>query len=272
MKSLRGKLAFSYGLLIVTIFAVSAWSVHHLVTLGGAIEVILINNYKSILAAENMKEALERQDSAATFLIAGYGDRARKQFQENAERFTREFELAFANITEEGEGEIIAGIGNRYWEYRSTLENFLNTPTANPSERSRIYFEQLEPAFTAIKGRLDDLLRLNQEAMVAANDRAIAVSKQARISAAGIAALALVLGIVIAWRFTRSVVNPISALAKKARKIGEGDFDQHIEVSSKDEIGVLANEFNRMLTRLRDLRKSDYGRLLLEQEKSDAVL
>jgi hypothetical protein len=35
---------------------------------------------------------------------------------------------------------------------------------------------------------------------------------------------------------------------------------------------VLAAEFNRMLARLRDHRKSDYGRLLIEQKKSDAVI
>src|SRR4029079_276870 len=34
----------------------------------------------------------------------------------------------------------------------------------------------------------------------------------------------------------------------------------------------LAAEFNRMLARLRDHRKSDYGRLLIEQKKSDAVI
>src|ERR1700693_4102025 len=61
-------------------------------------------------------------------------------------------------------------------------------------------------------------------------------------------------------------------LAEKAKRVGEGDFDQHISVSSKDEIGVLATEFNRMLVRLRDLRKSDYGRLLIEEKKSDAVI
>ena len=67
MSGLKQKLAFSYGLLIIVIFAVSAWSIYHMVTLGRAIDVILINNYKSILAAENMKEALERQDSSALF-------------------------------------------------------------------------------------------------------------------------------------------------------------------------------------------------------------
>jgi PAS domain S-box-containing protein len=75
-----------------------------------------------------------------------------------------------------------------------------------------------------------------------------------------------------AWRFTTYVVDPISLLAEKAKLVGEGDFDQHLVVSSSDEIGVLATEFNRMLVRLRDLRRSDYGRLLIEQKKSDAVI
>ncbi len=61
-------------------------------------------------------------------------------------------------------------------------------------------------------------------------------------------------------------------LAEKAKRVGEGDFDQHISISSEDEIGVLATEFSRMLVRLRDLRKSDYGKLLIEQKKSDAVI
>src|SRR4051794_1360040 len=83
MKSLRRKLAFSYGLLIVFTLAVSAWGIYHLVHLGRAVDVILVNNYKSILAAENMKEALERIDSSAMFFVASHADKARQQFTEN---------------------------------------------------------------------------------------------------------------------------------------------------------------------------------------------
>jgi signal transduction histidine kinase len=49
-------------------------------------------------------------------------------------------------------------------------------------------------------------------------------------------------------------------------------LDQHIDIHSHDEIGVLAAEFNRMAARLRGVRQSDYWRLLLEQKKSDAVI
>ncbi len=273
MNSLRQKLALSYGLLIIVIFAVSAWSVYHLVGLGRAIDVILVNNYKSILAAENMKESLERQDSAAMFFIANHPDKARQQFEANSRRFSQEFEIAANNITEKGEPEIIYDINAKYQSYRSELESFINpAATLTASEQSDIYFERLEPQFIAIKERLDDLLRLNQQAMIAANNRAISVSRRAEISTIAAAALALTLALIFAWRFTRYVVTPISILSQKARRIGEGDLDQHINISSKDEIGVLAREFNRMLLRLREMRKSDYGRLLVEQKKSDAVI
>ena len=273
MNSLRRKLTFSYGLLIITIFAVSAWSIHHLVQLGRAIDVILINNYKSIIAAENMKEALERQDSAAMFFIAGHEDKARQQFEASSRSFRQEFEVAANNITEPGEPEIVADIDSKYRAYRSHLEEILKPPsTITSAEQSKIYFERQEPEFLALKAKLDDLLHLNQQAMVAANNRAISVSRRAEISTAATALLAITMALIFAWRFTRYVVDPISALAGKAKRIGEGDFEQYISVSSRDEIGVLAAEFNRMLVRLRDHRKSDYGRLLIEQKKSDAVI
>lgn len=273
MNSLRGKLAVSYTVLIVIILAVSGWPIYHLVHLGRSVDVILVNNYKSILAAENMKEALERIDSSAMFFVAYHSEKARRQFAENVKNFEDEFRVAADNITEPGEDQIVAEINTRYSGYKKEIERFLNNPRGpSNAEQSGIYFERLEPGFLGIKAKLDDLLHLNQQAMVSASKRAQAESLRTEVSTAIVAALGLVLALVFAWRFTTYVVGPVSLLAEKAKLIGEGDFDQHIDVSSKDEIGLLATEFNRMLVRLRDLRKSDYGRLLIEQKKSDAVI
>ncbi len=273
MNSLRRKLAFSYGLLIIVIFAVSAWNIYHLVHLGRAIDIILVNNYKSIIAAENMKEALERQDSAAMFFIASHTEQARQQFEDNAAKFDREYQVAASNLTEVGEAEIVADIEAKYRTYRADLNSFLSSSSRKvPADLSADYFDRLGPDFLALKNRIDDLLQLNQQAMLRANDSAIAVSKRAEISTGLMAGFALTLAVIFAWRFTKYIVSPISALTDKARRIGEGDLDQYIDTSSRDEIGVLASEFNRMAARLRDLRRSDYGRLLVEQKKSDAVI
>src|SRR5712692_5387829 len=189
MNGLKQKLAFSYGLLIIVIFAVSAWSIYHMVTLGRAIDVILVNNYKSILAAENMKEALERQDSAVMFFIAGHPQNAREQFETNRQKFANEFEIAANNITEPGEAEIVDDIRTKYQTYGKDLEGIL--ARSQSGELSNFYFQRLAPEFLAIKDKLDELLHLNQRAMVAANDRAVSVARRAEISTAVTAALAL---------------------------------------------------------------------------------
>jgi signal transduction histidine kinase len=273
MKSLKEKLALSYALLIVIILAVSGWAIYHLVHLGRSVDVILVNNYKSILASENMKEALERIDSSAMFLVASHTEKAKAQFAESEKKFEDNYRVAADNITEPGEAEIVSDIKNRYAAYRQAIQSFFdNKRKLTVDQQSADYFGHLEPAFLGLKDRLDDLLHLNQRAMVLASERAQAESLEAEVSTAIVAALGLALALGFAWRFTTYVVGPISLLAQKAKLIGEGDFDQHIEVSSRDEIGMLANEFNRMLVRLRDLRKSDYGKLLIEQKKSDAVI
>lgn len=272
MNSLRKKLIASYGILIAIIFAVSAWSIYHLVNLGRAIDVILVHNYKSILAAENMKEALERQDSSAQFFLSGYTDKARQQFTANAAKFDEQYQLAASNITEKGEDKIVADISAMYTSYRRELETFLASPNARQSSEVDTYFQHLEPDFLALKNRLDDLLHLNQQAMLDANDRALSQSWQAEVSMAMLALFALIVALIFAWRFTDSIVRPITIVSDKAKLIGEGDFTQHINIQSNDEIGALAAEFNRMAVRLRDLHQSEQWQILLERKKSDAVI
>jgi hypothetical protein len=125
MRSFRQKLITSYGLLIVVIFAVSAWSIYHLVSLGRAIDVILVNNYKSIVAAERMKEALERLDSAALFFIAGQAEKSRQQFAGNARQFEEEYRAAAGNVTETGEAQILVDIEAQYAAYKAGLGGFI---------------------------------------------------------------------------------------------------------------------------------------------------
>lgn len=273
MGNLKQKLLFSYGLLILVIVVVCLWGTYHFSRLGRAVDTILVNNYQSIVAAENMKEALERQDSAVLFWNAGQVEKASVQFSGNRQKFLNELKVAANNITEPGEKEIVSDIQKRYSAYTQEVERILSSAGAIvAADRSTYYFRQLEPAFLGLKSKLDVLLRLNQQAMLRASDQALAQSRWAQTSMAIFALLASGLALMFAWRFTAYVVQPISSFTDKAKRISEGDFDQHIEIQAQDEIGVLAAEFNRMAARLRDFRKSEYGRLLLEQKKSDAVI
>jgi signal transduction histidine kinase len=80
------------------------------------------------------------------------------------------------------------------------------------------------------------------------------------------------LGLYFAAQFSYLVVHPITRLARSAKEISGGNLDQQIDVRSRDEVGQMAREFNRMAVRLREFHESAAGRVMLEEGLSDAVL
>jgi nitrate/nitrite-specific signal transduction histidine kinase len=64
-----------------------------------------------------------------------------------------------------------------------------------------------------------------------------------------IALLAAILSLFLA----RTITTPLAGLVKTAMQVADGDIQQEAEVGRRDEIGVLAEAFNRMTHRLREL-------------------
>lgn len=70
------------------------------------------------------------------------------------------------------------------------------------------------------------------------------------ISLVGIT-LALIL--VVSVLINRLVVKPINNLVSVIDKVGKGDLSANIKVKSKDEIGLLGNNFNKMIENMRNM-------------------
>ena len=62
----------------------------------------------------------------------------------------------------------------------------------------------------------------------------------------------LLLAIATSVLLARRLVRPIESIQAAAAKIGSGSLNQRIEIPSNDELGALAEEFNRMAARLQE--------------------
>lgn len=107
------------------------------------------------------------------------------------------------------------------------------------------YFLGREPprnpgsAFDPNRAQLDFLQRVNQTLILAA---------------LGAAALALIMGVLLA----RSLSHPLQELTQATRAVAQGDLTLQVPVRSQDELGQLASAFNQMSTQLgraRDQRR-----------------
>ena len=77
-----------------------------------------------------------------------------------------------------------------------------------------------------------------------------------------------VIVIPIAWIVSQRIVTPIMRIASASRAIGEGDFDQEIAVTSGNEVGILAEEFNSMRNGL----KFAIDKVTKEEKKMTAIV
>ncbi|MBR3866580.1 MAG: HAMP domain-containing histidine kinase, partial [Butyricicoccus sp.] len=62
--------------------------------------------------------------------------------------------------------------------------------------------------------------------------------------------VALLVGAIAAWTLSRRLTDSLTALTGAARAITAGDLEQRVPVTSRDEIGQLASDFNEMTDRL----------------------
>ncbi|HXA95448.1 MAG TPA: methyl-accepting chemotaxis protein, partial [Candidatus Dormibacteraeota bacterium] len=73
---------------------------------------------------------------------------------------------------------------------------------------------------------------------------------------AGVAAAAVLAGVIFAQRITR----PVNALMSVAERVGRGDLSQLVAVTSRDELGQMAVTFNDSIVRLRSLVQTEADR------------
>ncbi|MFT3692236.1 MAG: ATP-binding protein [Kofleriaceae bacterium] len=232
--------------------------------LGRGAETILKDNYRSVLAAQRMKEAAERVDSGVVFMVVGRSDQGLTQIRENLAKFETELSAQEQNITEPGERDATTKLRAAWTDYQAAVL------AAKPD--SQVYFDKLLPKFLTVKDAADAVLTMNQDAMMTKSDRAEALATRSNTTLLLVSIAGLVVALVAAAVLTTRVLRPLNVLGQTARRLGEGDLVVRARVASKDEIGELARELNTMAEHLQKYRDSSLGELLEAQLAAQATI
>ncbi|WP_027340657.1 ATP-binding protein [Halonatronum saccharophilum] len=271
--SLKTKILFGYMAIIMIIIVLVIWSINNFMRLNKAIDAIMEENYRSVIAAEEMREAVERQDSAQLIFIFGQEKKALDIFQANKLEFTKNLARAEDNITIEGEENIITTINKEYQEYLSMfLDLRVILEEDNEEMVQNYYLNEIIPQFEDVKSGIRDLLIINQDHMKSAQQNANNNAMQAIYSTIVISIVVVLLALVFGFYISNIIIRPIKELTEKAKDIAEGDLEQTIDISKNDEIGQLASEFNSMSRSLKDYEDMNVNKLISEKSKSDAIV
>jgi Signal transduction histidine kinase involved in nitrogen fixation and metabolism regulation len=271
--TLKRKILVGYGIIFTLMVIVFAWAIVNLVSLGKATNAILSENYRSILAAGNMIEMLERQDSAILLMASGEGRKGIAQFRENEVPFLEWLARAKDNITIEGEAELVRSIERAYVAYR---QYFFALAEGHAIGESRLppgeYQRNAFPLFEKVRSLCIELRTLNEKTMYTASFKAGSLSTRAIWSTAVVASVSLLLAFFFSLLLAERITRPIRNLMDASRKITSGDYDVQVPVQTGDEIGHLGNEFNAMTKQLKRYHEMNIDQLVSERNKGEAII
>jgi NtrC-family two-component system sensor histidine kinase KinB len=273
--TLRQRIIFAHVPLVCLLAVIGATGVVLLHQVGERIEDILRENYVSVVAMVGLSEAVERIDSSFQFALQGKED-AKDIYESNWKLYAENFKQEEINITLPGEKELVDQLRDLSGHYRRQGDRFFAGGPPWPGRRADYFGTPEQPGllehFHAIKDVARKIREINQENMQEASERAKRTATISQLWLSIGLAVTTLLAITLIGSTIRALLRPIEAITRSVVAIGAGDLNHVLPVVSHDEMGQLAEAFNRMTRQLRDYRQSHSARLLRAQRTSQATI
>lgn len=257
-----GYLAIFIPMAAVSAYTVSQLALFHRVTSG-------------ILHIDNRMRDLEEKLSDSILALTRY---EKKYIITKDKELYKQFMLTERDVTERldeatsiadtlHKRETLNRIKNYYQRYTSTFNEevgFINKKQTYLQDGHR---EEKEKAVDDLLWDLRNLKLYTEqdtyEKIKQLEESGVKASKFAIFMGAAF----LLSGIMISIFITRSITSPLSFMRKKTRQVARGEFECSLNLLSPPEIGDLAEDFNVMCNRLRELDKvkSDFFSLMAHE-------
>ncbi|MGB2868830.1 MAG: ATP-binding protein [Bacteroidota bacterium] len=274
MKGLRYKLGLGYLVVVLIGLATSVFAVYNFSQLNDSVGLILRDNVRSVLAAQNMVKALERQENAQLSMLLDDIDISYVNFNANRVGFLGWHEQAKLGQKKFAELSLLDTIEATYRVYNQLTDSLyrLLQVRGKSTAATQFKFTILRPIAERLKEQCFQLLEINQDAMAQTEQRIRETTKGATLTVILASLASIVLSVSASIRFTRTILLPAEKLTRSVRNISQGHLNQKIDVITDDEIGELSREFNKMTERLRIYEEMNIQQLIAEKKKSETIV
>jgi NtrC-family two-component system sensor histidine kinase KinB len=269
-RSLQTRFLLAGCLVVLITVAGGVWSVIMFARLSTVVGETLRETQETIDLTATLADTLEREDDALLQALNGKVRNARSEVAQRREDFDAAHSRLLSRLSDPEAREAARDLRAHADAYRSLGNDLLKDP-GHPGA-NQLYQQQVNPA---LRKAVEDCSRIRkrnsalmQEVGVQARDE----TRRAMGIVAGIALVALGLSTLVMVRLGQGILRPVHELTRSVDAIRRDDFKCRVQVDSEDELGQLAQGFNRMAETLGDYRESSLGELLLAKATQEATL
>jgi PAS domain S-box-containing protein len=262
VRSLRTRFILSGCLLLAATSVCVAWSLFTFARLGATVDETLGERQDTIDLAVALMHALEQEDDALLPALTHDGQPDRARLHKLREVFKKDYDRLRAHRGITVETTRYDALGMHAGAYRKVSDDLLNV--AGKPETGEMYSEKVNPALRQAIEDCKNIRRKNVEIMRLAGITAREEGRRASGIVAGIALATVLLSAGVVTLLTRRVLGPIRELDQAVEAIRQDDLERRVPVRSADELGRLAEGFNRMAEALSTYRRETQERFRQE--------
>ncbi|HYZ73551.1 MAG TPA: ATP-binding protein [Chthoniobacterales bacterium] len=256
--------------ILILLAGIGIYAIVLLKALSGKIDLTLKENYRSVVAGRQMKESLQAMDSGLLFTLIGQTDLGTKIYRQNEPVFARSLVAEERNVTLPGEQKLADTLRQGFTTYQSEVQHF--NEISEPDQKREFYFSTIQPLGTKIKDTAQEVIRINEENMLSENQGARALGNDSSRYLSLAVGIGILASLFFAYWLQRSIVRSLHTLTSVAKELGEGNLDQLVPVASHDEMGELANAFNKLASKLRAYRQVTTDQVLQARQMTEITL
>jgi adenylate cyclase len=132
------------------------------------------------------------------------------------------------------------------------MSSYIDVSEQAHAEGSGVLRDQVDENLKAVGGQVAAISQEMRQYTQAAAARANELEQRALWINWSLTAAAALLGFLLAATLTRNLVKPVRELLRSAKAVKNGDLSGHVQVRSTDEIALLAQSFNFMVSGLKE--------------------
>lgn len=267
---LRTRLYLGLLPLLLLIIATGVYAIHVCRDLAGSLSRDLINNYRAVIASQQMRTSVTLMSTALAPAVLGESER--RSFDEHRSAFRRELMTQSAASVGSPRAQFVAAVATAFDRLVEEGERQLagggEGSSDAPLTRTLARTNALAAVLQAIENLANRDFTAARQTAVEVEQLATATERVMWFTIAG----GFVLSLFLAWRLASSILGPLRMFTASAVALGEGDLDREVPELSRDELGQLARAFNTMAAKLRSYRDATLARVLRAQRTMEATL
>lgn len=252
------------------VLAVGTYAIVLFSRLAGEVDLTVTENQRCAIAAQHMRAALSAMRTSLYLAMEGEDISAAPAFAEHGRVFEANFSVQTNSAHLFSGTPLIEQLRTNYQGFHAAGLTLLELKRRR--DQQQVFNGDVAHREMALQVLLDQIGQITRKNILATSQNLREINRRVTRLMILAIAIALLISAVASFRLGQSVLRPIHSLTRAAREIGRGKLESVVPSDARDELGELADAFNKMAAQLRVYRASTAEQIVRLHRTMEAAL